>query len=211
MLTFLPALLLVPSAALPLGAFLVVIIPGIVLELIFGDAPGPFAVVGGLLAVLALLAVVVGGLVRQFTTTGQRPRVLDVDSGAMGVLADASRIRTSSDDKLPGPGPRSAAQVGRRPRMVWIGAAAGLAMLAVFSTTLSASGIATTDLFVDDVDSVTGQEKLAEHFPAGEGSPATVIGPAESVDEMTAAIRGLDGVAAVVPVHRGCGWAAARC
>ena len=198
MLTFLPALLLVPSAALPLGAFLIVVIPGIVLELIFGTPLLPFVAVGGLLAVVALIAVVVGGLVRQFTTPGSRPRLVDVAPVRWAFWPRVPR-QDSSDDKLSGGWAKAAGQIGRRPRVVWIGAAAGLLILAAFSTTLSASGIATTDLFVNDVDSVTGQEKLAEHFPAGEGSPATVIGPAEAADDMTSTLLGLDGVAAVVP------------
>ncbi len=198
MLTFLPALLLVPSAALPLGAFLIVVIPGIVLELIFGTPLLPFAAVGGLLAVVALIAVVVGGLVRQFTTPGSRPRIVDV-APVRWAFWPRTPNQDSSDDKLSGGWAKASGQIGRRPRVVWVGAAAGLLILAAFSTTLSASGIATTDLFVNDVDSVTGQEKLAEHFPAGEGSPATVIGPADSLDAMTAALSDLDGVASVVP------------
>ncbi len=198
MLTFLPALLLVPSAALPLGAFLGVIIPGIVLELIFGTPLAPFAIVGGLLAVLSLLAVVVGGLLRQFVSPDKRPRVLNVDPVRWAFWPRVPH-QDKQDDKLGGTWAKVSRQVGRRPRVVWIGAAAGLLVLAFFSTTLSASGIATTDLFAKDVDSVTGQEKLAEHFPAGEGSPATVIGPADALDAMTAALSDLNGVASVVP------------
>lgn len=198
MLTLLPALLLVPSAALPLAAFLIVVIPGIVLELIFGTPLLPFAAVGGVLALLALIGVIVGGLYRQFSTPGSRPRLLDVEPVRWAFWPRVPRL-DSGDDKLSGGWAKVSRQIGHRPRIVWVGAAAGLLVLAFFSTTLSATGIATTDLFVNEVDSVTGQEKLAEHFPAGEGSPATVIGPADSVDEMTAALSALDGVAAVVP------------
>jgi RND superfamily putative drug exporter len=198
MLTLLPALLLVPSAALPLGGFLVVIIPGIILELVFGTPLAPFAVVGGLLAVVALVGVVVGGLVRQFTASGARPRVFDVAPVRWAFWPKVPH-QDAEDDKLSGGWAKVSRQVGRRPRIVWIGAAAGLAVFAFFSTTLNASGIATTDLFVNEVDSVTGQDRLAEHFPAGEGSPATVIGPAESLDDMVATLSDLDGVASVVP------------
>jgi RND superfamily putative drug exporter len=52
---------------------------------------------------------------------------------------------------------------------------------------------------VNEVDSVTGQEQLAEHYPAGEGSPAIVIGPADRAGDMVKALSGVDGVAAVVP------------
>lgn len=198
MLTFLPALLLVPSAALPLGAFLGVVIPGVVLGLIFDTPLVPFVLVGGVLAAVALVGVLVGGVYRQFSSPGSRPRLLDVEPVRWAFWPRVPH-QDRADDKLSGGWAKVSRQVGRRPRLVWVGAAAGLLVLAFFSTTLSASGIATTDLFVDDVDSVTGQERLAEHFPAGEGSPATVIGPADSLEEMVTALTGLDGVAAVVP------------
>ena len=102
----------------------------------------------------------------------------------MGVLAAGAAPGRRTTTSSRAAGRRSAGRIGHRPRVVWVGAAPGLLVLAFFSTTLSASGIATTDLFVDEVDSVTGQEKLAEHFPAGEGSPAIVIGPADSLEEM---------------------------
>ena len=198
MLTLLPALLMVPSAALPLGALLVVVIPGIVIGL-FTDVPlGPFALVGAGLALVTLVAVIVGGLWRLFTAPGSRPRVLDVEPVRWAFWPKVPH-QDAHDDKLSGTWAKVSRQVGRRPRVVWIGAAAGLAVFAFFSTTLNASGIATTDLFVNKVDSVTGQDKLAEHFPAGEGSPATVIGPADALDDMVSTLSGLDGVASVVP------------
>ena len=202
MLTLLPALLLVPSAALPLGAFLVVVIPGIVLELLFDTPLAPFAAVGGILALLTLVGVVVGGAVRAVRGPGRRPRILDI-TGARWAFWPRVPHQDRHDDKLSGGWARVSRQVGRRPRLVWVGAAGGLLVLALFSTTLSSTGIATTDLFIDQVDSVTGQERLAEHFPAGEGSPATVIGPADSLDDMVGALSDLDGVAQVVPFTGG--------
>jgi RND superfamily putative drug exporter len=198
MLTLLPALLLVPSAALPLGAFLVVVIPGIVIGLFTDVSLGPFALVGAGLATVTLVAVIGGGLWRQFTKPGHRPRLLDTEPVRWAFWPKVPH-QDAQNDKLSGTWAKVSRQVGRRPRVVWIGAAAGLAVLAFFSTTLNASGIATTDLFVNDVDSVTGQERLAEHFPAGEGSPATVIGPAEALDDMVQALSDLDGVASLVP------------
>ncbi len=198
MLTLLPALLLVPSAALPLGVFLGLVIPGIVLELVFDTPLLPFVLVGGVLAALTLIGLVVGGLWRQLTRPGGRPRLLDVEPVRWAFWPRVPHV-DKHDDKLSGTWAKVSRQVGHRPRVVWVGAGAGLLVLAFFSTTLSASGIATTDLFVNDVDSVVGQEKLAEHFPAGEGSPATVIGPADALPEMVAAISDLDGVATVVP------------
>lgn len=198
MLTLLPALLLVPSAALPLGAFLVVVLPGILLELIFGTPLMPFVAVGGVLALLTFVGVVVGGIVRARMTPERRPRILSVPAARWAFWPRVPH-EDKNDEKLSGGWARVSRQVGRRPRLVWIGSAAALAVLAIFSTNLTSSGIATTDLFIDEVDSVTGQERLAEHFPAGEGSPATVIGPAESLEDMVAALNQLDGVAPVVP------------
>ena len=198
MLTLLPALLLVPSAALPLGVFLAVVIPGIILELIFGTPLAPFAAVGGVLALLTLIGVVVGGIIRVVRRVDSSPRLLRVPAARWAFWPRVPH-QDRHDDKLSGGWARVSRQIGRRPRIVWVGAAAALAVLGFFSTTLSSDGIATTDLFVDEVDSVTGQERLAEHFPAGEGSPATVIGPADAANGMIEALAALDGVAQVVP------------
>jgi RND superfamily putative drug exporter len=198
MLTLLPALLLVPSAAAPLGAFLVVVIPGIILELVFDTPLAPFAAVGGILALLTLVAVVGGGIARALIAPERRPRLLRVAAVRWAFWPRVPH-EDKHDDKLSGAWARVSRQVGRRPRMVWIGTAAGLAVLAFFSTTLNSSGIATSDLFVDEVDSVVGQDALAQHFPAGEGSPATVIGPAGDTDAMVKTLENIDGVAQVVP------------
>ena len=201
MLTFLPALLMVPSAALPLAAFLVLVIPGLLLNLLLDVPVTPFVVIGGGLAVLTLVAVVVGGVMRALRPPERRPRWLNVEPVRWAFWPRVPH-EDKQDDKLSGTWSKVSGQVGRRPRLVWLGTAGGLLVLALFSTTLSSSGIATSDLFVDDVDSVVGQRVLAEHFPAGEGSPAVVVGPADQVDEMVRALRDVEGVAQVVPLKR---------
>lgn len=198
MLTFLPALLLVPSAALPLGAFLVVLLPGLLLDLLVGVPLTPFAAVGGLLAGLTLLAVVVGGVLRVTVAPQRLPRLLRVPPVRWAFWPKAPQ-HDDVDEKLSGTWSKVAAAVGRQPRRVWLATTAGLLLLAGFATTLDAGGIATTDAFVERVDSVVGQKQLAEHFPAGEGSPAVVIGPADDLTAMTTAIAAVPGVAAVVP------------
>jgi RND superfamily putative drug exporter len=198
MLTLLPALLMVPSAALPLGAVLVVVIPGILLELVFDTPLAPFAVVGGLLGLATLVGVLVAGVVRGLRPAGQRPRVFDVHPVRWAFWPRVPQ-KDEHDGTLSGGWARVSRRVGRRPRVVWVGAAAGLLALAFFSTTLQSSGISTTEAFVRDVDSVAGQERLAEYFPAGAGSPATVIGPADDLDAMVGALTALGGVAQVVP------------
>ena len=110
MLTFLPALLLVPSAALPLGALLVVVIPGIVIGLFTDVALGPFALVGAVLAVLTLIAVIVGGAYRQFSSPGSRPRVFDVDPVRWAFWPQGAAPGRQPTTSSPAPGPRSAAR-----------------------------------------------------------------------------------------------------
>ena len=95
---------------------------------------------------------------------------------------------------------RVASLVGRRPRQVWIVTALVLLGLAAFLPTLKASGIKQSDTFLTSVESTTGGEALARHFPAGSGSPTTVIGPQERLDDLVTAVRGTEGVAAVVPL-----------
>lgn len=99
-------------------------------------------------------------------------------------------------------GPRKASKlwsgvavlVSRRPRLVWMTTAAGLVIAASFMLQLKADGTTQTDVFLTDVDSVAGQEVLAEHFAAGSGAPAVVIANADSADAVLAASE-VDGVA----------------
>jgi putative drug exporter of the RND superfamily len=95
---------------------------------------------------------------------------------------------------------RVARFVGRRYRPVWIVVSLGLLFFAAFLPTFKAEGVAQSDFLLAEVESTTGQEALARHFPAGSGSPATVIGPADLLDDMTSTITAVDGVAAVVPL-----------
>ena len=198
MLTFLPALLLVPSAALPLGAFLVVFVPGALLDLLFGTPLAPFAAVGGILALLTLLGVIVGGVLRMVTKESTLPWLLHRPSVRWAFWPKEPQ-RDLADEKLSGFWSKVAGTIGRRPRWIWVGTTVGLLVLAGFSTSLDASGISTTDAFVKPVDSVTGQDELARHFPAGSGSPAIVIGPADQTQQMVQTLQELPGVAAVVP------------
>lgn len=95
---------------------------------------------------------------------------------------------------------RIARFVGRRYRPIWIIVSVVLLGLAAFVPTFKAEGVAQSDFLLAEVESSSGQEALARHFPAGSGSPATVIGPAQDVDEMSAVISDVDGVASVEPL-----------
>jgi RND superfamily putative drug exporter len=89
--------------------------------------------------------------------------------------------------------------IGRRHRAVWVVVSVGLLGLAAFVPTFKADGIPQSDFLLATVESTEGQEALARHFPAGSGSPATVIGPAEQIEAMSDTVAAVDGVASVVP------------
>ncbi len=94
---------------------------------------------------------------------------------------------------------RVARLVGEHPRRVWVVTAAVLVALAAFLPTLQARGVSTADTFLTPVESVTGGKVLAQHFPAGSGTPTIVIGPADKAPAMMETISATKGVSAVVP------------
>jgi RND superfamily putative drug exporter len=98
------------------------------------------------------------------------------------------------DEKLSGLWSKVAGLVGRRPRATWAVTGALLLVAMSFVTQLKTSGLATSDAFTGNPDSVVGLEKLSEHFPAGSGDPTLVIGPEVDKDALFAALAESDGV-----------------
>lgn len=94
---------------------------------------------------------------------------------------------------------RLAGFVGRRARPVWVVTALALAGLAALMPQLRADGVPQSDFFLAEVESVTGQETLARHFPAGSASPTVIITNAEQREAVAAAASSVDGVAQVQP------------
>jgi RND superfamily putative drug exporter len=92
---------------------------------------------------------------------------------------------------------RLAAGLARRPRVMWVGTAAVLAVLAGFSTMLDATGLPDREAFLTETQSVEGQELLAAHFEAGSANPLVVIGRAEHSDEIIATLEDSPDVADV--------------
>ncbi len=92
---------------------------------------------------------------------------------------------------------RIGARMARRPRLVWVVTAVVLGALAVGLTGLKAEGLQNKDAFRTTPESVTGDEVLGRHFPAGAGDPVQVIGRAEAADQLRSALAGSAGVTAV--------------
>lgn len=84
--------------------------------------------------------------------------------------------------------------VGRSPRKVWAISALALIVCGLFLPTFKASGISQEDLFLNKVESVTGQEELAKHFDAGAGTPVQILTPVELADKVVKTAMKVDGV-----------------
>jgi RND superfamily putative drug exporter len=91
---------------------------------------------------------------------------------------------------------RVADLVRRRFVPVWVISLLVLVELAIFAGALRSSGVRQTDIFLDPVEAVTGQEVLAEHFPAGAGEPIVIITAPRYAAKVAQAAH-VDGVAAV--------------
>jgi RND superfamily putative drug exporter len=105
----------------------------------------------------------------------------------------------SREENADGTWGRLASLVGAHPRRVWGVTVAVLVVLAAFLPTFAARGTTQAQTFLTEVESVTGAEALARHFPAGSGDPTFVIGPAEDLTAMTVVADDCDGVSQVVP------------
>jgi RND superfamily putative drug exporter len=95
--------------------------------------------------------------------------------------------------------------IGRRPRLVWAGAAVALGAAGLGISTLSA-GLGQQDLLLHKTDSVAGQELLASHFAAGTSTPVDVYARAGSEGQVAAAVAATPGVAYAGLVERAGGW-----
>jgi RND superfamily putative drug exporter len=100
-----------------------------------------------------------------------------------------------------------AALVGRHPRAVWLATAGVLAALAVGTASVQ-TGQSNAEMFKKTVDSVAGQQLMAQHFPAGAASPADIYVPDTGTDaaRALAVVQPLHGVASAGAVATRGGW-----
>ena len=83
--------------------------------------------------------------------------------------------------------------VDRRPRPVWIGTVAVMAIGLIAAN----FNLANEDQFRDEPDAITGQKLIAASYPAGASQPNTVIANLNSADAVQAVIADTPGVADV--------------
>ena len=140
---------------------------------------GAFGIAGAFLASLTFLPAVLLLIGRRIFWPGI-PRVDHVHAedsiGRRGILG------------------RVAGMVGAHPRRTWVATFVVLAACAAFAPTFEAKGVTQSDLFLTTVDSVTGQEVLGRHFPAGSGSPVQIVAPQGKADQVVQVLGTIEGV-----------------
>lgn len=139
---------------------------------------GPVAAIGVLAAQFVMLTLLpaIMVLAGRWVFWPKRPKHDDIEENLSGFWSKVAGL------------------VGRRPRQTWIITGAFLVLAMSFATQLKSSGLAQTDAFTGNPDSVVGLEKLSEHFPAGSGDPTIVIGPEADIDAMISALNTAPGV-----------------
>ncbi|MBO2455937.1 MMPL family transporter [Actinomadura barringtoniae] len=96
---------------------------------------------------------------------------------------------------------RIGARIAVRPRITWMVTALVLVIMALGLTTLKTDYLANKDAFsAGKPDSVTGEEVLVKHFPAGSGSPIEVIANAGKADAVKTALATVPRVSNVTQV-----------
>lgn len=147
-------------------------------------ALGPVAAIGIAFALLAALTLL-PALLLVAGRTAFWPRRPQLGGRVAGVS------RPTTPGKL---WPAVARLIAKRARLVW---ALSLAVLLAASAGLflfKADGVPQSELVLGDSPARDGQVLLGEHFPAGSGSPAVIVGDENLITELADAAAALDGV-----------------
>lgn len=108
--------------------------------------------------------------------------------------------RTLPDDltePVKGLWPRQARFIARHSRAVWVACTIVLLIGAAGILRLDADGVPSSDLVLGYSEARDGQEVLAEHFPAGSGSPVYVIVPEADVAQAVEVMEANEGIESV--------------
>ena len=143
-------------------------------------------------------------------TTLLPPLLVTVGRWVSGPPSEVQRRRRARHIRRVGGGrapfwSKIARGVGRAPRPLWIGAVLVLGALAFGSTTLL-TGQTQADQFTRTVDSVVGQQLLAEHFAAGSSAPADIYTHTSAAPAVIAAVGTVDGIVSVRNIGNSGGW-----
>lgn len=148
-------------------------------ELSSNKALGPVAGTGIVLSMLAALTFL--------------PAALAL-AGRAAFWPARPKLREETQDASAGLWVKIANFVSAKPRKVWLATAFVLAIFAAFSTTFQANGVRQSDLVLGESQARDGQAVLAQHFPAGSGSPASIILPESAMDAAVSSLEATEGV-----------------
>jgi len=178
-LTFLPAMLLLPSVIFGL-IFLLVTVTSSIFLIINGNF------FGSITAFLLVFAVISG---YKRVTNSKDSNLFSRERFVSGrwIFWPKIPMFDDVDEQLSGTWAKIGNAVERNPKRIWISTALLLTVLAGFSFT----------------DSVIGLERLGEHFPSGEGSPVEIVVKQDDVARATAALLTVENISSVEPVVAG--------
>ncbi|MET0844047.1 MAG: MMPL family transporter [Mycetocola sp.] len=158
------------------------------LLLLFSDlnsnkALGPVASIGIVFAVLASLTLLPALLfwAGKVAFWPIRPKAVPENDNPVG------------EDKK-GLWPWLARSIRKRPRILWISSVLLLAVMSLGVFQLKADGVAASEFVLGESQARDGQAVLAEHFPAGSGSPTVIIAPEDELDAVSGIVLETDGV-----------------
>ncbi len=93
---------------------------------------------------------------------------------------------------------RVGSRIAHRPRAVWVTTTVILGIACFAVVQLDATGLSNKDQYIKTVESVTGEQVLSRHFPAGASDPALIVanaGQAAAVADAAAQVSGVAQVA----------------
>nr|CAA9331511.1 MAG: putative membrane protein [uncultured Nocardioidaceae bacterium] len=149
---------------------------------------GPVAAIGVAVGVLAMLTLLPALLVivGRWIFWPVRPQEGTPEPTATGIWA---RIGTG---------------ISHRPRVIWIGTAAALAVLSLGFVGFEVNGLTTAESFRGTPDSIRGDTVVAKHFESDAGNPLVVVTSPDAADDVRDALEGVEGIADIAePVAQG--------
>jgi RND superfamily putative drug exporter len=96
---------------------------------------------------------------------------------------------------------RMGSRIVRRPRTIWVGSVVVLGAVALGGLGLK-TGLDNEHSFVGHPGSIVGQQLLADHYHAGQTNPVQVVAGPSAAGQVATAVRGVPGVAQVLPLER---------
>ncbi len=159
---------------------------------------GPIGALGIAVAMISMLTILPAMLAITGRRAFWRPAIFGWSNGI-------PHFGDEGADEMHGTWRQVGDRVARGPRRVWIGTVALLVVLSAGVLTMD-TGLTQSDAYREEVESIEGQELLAQSFPAGASAATEILVPRDAdVAAVTRAAEGVEGVASVSPGGEGAG------